>query len=102
MNGAAIRCTEPHMKLIANILLRLSLIWLLVVALYNAARLLSAALPQIDWPRWLSRVPLPRPTLTFEWATCWPFLLGLTGMLVSIGLLVYVERRRNWKGRGKI
>ena len=90
------------MKLFAYVLLYLSLIWLLAVALFNAASLLQPALPQLNWPRWLSRVPLPRPTTTFEWATCWPFLVGIAGMFVSVVLLVWTERRGRRKGRGKI
>jgi hypothetical protein len=90
------------MKIIGNILFHLSAFWLLFVALCNAASLLQPALPKLNWLRLLSRVPLPRPTMTFAWATDWPFLIGLAGVSIGFVLIVLAERRRNWKGRGEI
>ncbi len=80
----------------------LSLIWLLAVALLNAASLLQPAFPRLNWPHWLLRVPLPRLTTAFEWATSWPFFVGIAGMLVGAGLFIYAERRRKRNGRGEI
>jgi len=104
----AFRCTvrrtppRASMKIISNILFYLSLFWLLAVALFNAASLLQPVFPQLNWPHWLSRVPLPRPTTAFEWAASWPFFVGIAGMLVSVGLFICAERRRTRKRLGEI
>lgn len=92
---------HPIMKILAYLWLIASTAFVAIVAIQYAVWPLRSALPPASPLRWLLRLPLPEPTLGFDWPNCWPLVLGFANQLCAALLLIWLKRNARLKKGGR-
>jgi len=88
------------MKTLGYSILACSVLWLVLVGLYDILWLMRPVVGPSRYLLWVMGLPLPRPHSIFGFAITWPLLVGIIGIMIGTGLNAYAGRMTKQRKEG--